>query len=370
MTDTDTENHTETDNRARSTSASSAHMATADLGPGGPVVSRFALGTMTFGVETAEADAHRQLDAFVDAGGTLIDTADVYGDGESERIIGRWLARRGGADDLIVATKGRFAPPPGSHGASRRSLHRSVDSSLRRLGTEAIDVYFVHGWDVATPVAETLDTLTSLVRAGKIHNIAWSNVTGWQLQQIVTTAALGGWVGPIAVQPQYNLLDRGIELEVLPCCLDAGLAITPWSPLGGGWLTGKYRRDRTPTGETRLGDDPRRGVEAYDVRNTARTWTILDEVGAVAAEHDRPMSHVALAWLLSRPGVAAVLLGARTVTQLRESLAAADLVLDDDQIDRLTRVSAIDLPPYPYGMLEDFCDVDVWRRLGPARPAG
>jgi aryl-alcohol dehydrogenase-like predicted oxidoreductase len=345
---------------------SSGTLSSAGLGAGGPIVSCFALGTMTFGAETDEDVARRQLDTFVDAGGTFIDTADVYGDGESERIIGRWAARRGGIDDLILSTKGRFAPPAGSHGASRRSLRRSVDASLQRLGTDAIDVYLVHGWDVHTPIAETLDTLTSLVRAGKIHDIGWSNVTGWQLQQIVTTASLGGFVSPIAMQPQYNLLDRGIELEVMPCCLDAGLAITPWSPLGGGWLTGKYDRETRPTGDTRLGDDPNRGVEAYDVRNTKRTWQIIEEVTAIAGEHGRPATHVALAWLLTRPGVASVLLGARTVEQLQDNLAAADLTLDDSQLDRLTTVSAIGLPPYPYGMIQDVCDVDVWQRLGTA----
>jgi aryl-alcohol dehydrogenase-like predicted oxidoreductase len=215
-------------------------------------------------------------------------------------------------------------------------------------------------------VAETLDTLTSLVRAGKIYSIGWSNVTGWQLQKILTTASLSGFVSPIVLQPQYNLLDRGIELEVMPCCHDAGLAITPWSPLGGGWLTGKYDRCERPTGDTRLGDDPNRGVEAYDVRNTARTWRIVDEVSAIAGEHGRPAAHIALAWLLSRPGVASVLIGARTNAQLQGNLAAADLVLDQGELDRLTAVSAIDLPPYPYGMIEDFCDVEVWQTLGTA----
>lgn len=342
----------------------SVPMPTAALGKGGPLVSRMALGTMTFGVETAEPDARQQLDTFVEAGGTFIDTADVYGNGESERIIGRWAADRGGVDDLIVATKGRFAPPVGSHGASRRGLRRAVDASLSRLGTEAIDVYFVHGWDDETPVAETLDTLSGLVRAGKIHDIAWSNVTGWQLQEIVTTARLGGYIAPVAMQPQYNLLDRGIEVEVLPCCLSAGLSITPWSPLGGGWLTGKYQRDAQPAGLTRLGEDPERGVEAYDTRNNRQTWKVLDEVAAVAAEVGRPSTHVALSWLLSRPGVASVLLGARTTEQLRDNLAASDLMLERAQLDRLTATSAFGLPPYPYGMIEDFCGVDVWRQLG------
>lgn len=204
------------------------------LGRAGPMVSGMSLGTMTFGVETDEREAFRQLDLFVDHGGTFIDTADAYGGGAAESIIGRWGRQRGGFNDLILATKGRFAPPPGSHGASRRSLVRSVDASLRRLQVEAIDVYFVHGWDRHTEVAETLATLGDLVRVGKLHHIAWSNLAGWQLQKVVSTAQSQGAPAPVALQPQYNLLDRGIELEVLPCCLEAGLGVTPWSPLGGG----------------------------------------------------------------------------------------------------------------------------------------
>jgi aryl-alcohol dehydrogenase-like predicted oxidoreductase len=337
---------------------------TSTLGRGGPIVSRFALGTMTFSVETNEDEAHRQLDTFVDSGGTFIDTADVYGGGESERIIGRWAKRRSGIGDLVLATKGRFGPPAGSHGASRRSLVRSVDASLDRLGVDAIDLYFVHGWDEATPVAETLDTLSALVRAGKIHHLGWSNVTGWQLQQIVDTADHGGYVRPVVLQPQYSLLDRHIEIEVLPCCLANGLSITPWGPLGGGWLSGKYRPDARPTGATRLGEDPNRGVEAYDIRNTPSTWQILNVVGAIAEEHGRPMSHVALAWLAARPGVGSILLGARTLEQLNDNLAAATLDLNETSLEQLTQVSNPGLPPYPYGMIEDYCDVGVWHQLG------
>lgn len=334
------------------------------LGRSGPIVSRFALGTMTFGAETDEAEAVRQLDLFVAHGGTFVDTADVYGQGASEEIIGRWARARGGLGDLVLATKGRFAPPPGSHGASRRSLVRSVDASLRRLGVEAIDLYFIHGWDLATDVADTLAALGDLRRAGKIHDIAWSNVTGWQLQKIVCTAEAGGFPVPVAVQPQYNLLDRGIEFELLPCCLEAGLGVTPWSPLGGGWLTGKYSAEARPTGETRLGEDPDRGVEAYDRRNTDRVHAILDAVRDVADRIDRPPSHVALAWLASRPGVAALLIGARTADQLADNLGAADLELDADDLDALTKVSAPGLPAYPYGMLQDACGMEVWRQLG------
>lgn len=339
----------------------------AQLGRSGLSVSRLALGAMTFGVETDEATAFAQLDAFRAHGGTLVDTADVYGDGESERIVGRWLADRR-PTETIVSTKGRFAPPAGSAGASRRSLVRSVDASLGRLGVDAIDVYFVHGWDGDTPVDETLDTLSGLVRAGKIHHVGWSNVTGWQLATIMTTARLGGQVVPCALQPQYNLLDRGIETELLPCALDEDLGVTPWSPLGGGWLTGKYRPDQRPTGDTRLGDDPDRGVEAYDTRNTDHTWNVLDVVDQVARRRDASMAQIAIAWLLTRPGVTSVLLGARTLDQLTDILDASSVELDIEDVTALTSVSAPGLAPYPYGMLEDFCDLCHWQHLGTTRP--
>ena len=341
-------------------------MPTALLGRSGLNVSRLALGAMTFGVESAEDVAFSQLDLFREAGGTLIDTADVYGDGESERIIGRWLADRRPAE-TIVSTKGRFSPPAGSAGASRRAIIRSVDASLGRLAIDAIDVYFIHGWDSDTPIAETLDTLSALVRAGKIHHVGWSNVTGWQLASIVTTARLGGYVVPCALQPQYNLLDRGIETELLPCALDEGLGVTPWSPLGGGWLTGKYRPEQRPTGATRLGEDPARGVEAYDTRNTRRTWEVLEVVDEIARRHDATMAEISIAWLLSRPGITSVLLGARTVDQLTDTLGAAAINLEVDDLDASTAVSAPGLPPYPYGMIEDFCDVQHWRLLQTSR---
>lgn len=340
-------------------------MPVAPLGPGAPRVSRLALGTMTFGAETDQAEAFAQLDAFVAAGGTHVDTSDVYGAGESERIIGRWLADRR-PEQVVVATKGRFNPPPGSSGASRRSLVRSLDASLDRLGVEAVDLYYVHAWDRHAPLEETLDTLSGFVRAGKVHNVGWSNVTGWQLARIMATARAGGHVLPVALQPQYNLLDRGIELEVLPCCLEEGLGVVPWSPLGGGWLTGKYRRDEGPSGATRLGEDPDRGVEAWAARDTDRTWAVLEVLEEVAARLGRPPAQVAIAWLLTRPGVATVLLGARTTGQLTDVLPAADLQLSDADIAALTRVSAPGLPPYPYGLAEEFSGMAHWERLGTA----
>ncbi|WP_306119007.1 MULTISPECIES: aldo/keto reductase [unclassified Roseitalea] len=341
-----------------------AHLPTRALGANGPLVSQLALGTMTFGAETGETEAFGQLDLFVERGGTLIDTADVYGAGASEAIIGRWSRQRGGMDDLIVATKARFAPPAGSRGGSRRAIRRCLDASLNRLQVDAVDLYFIHGWDRHTQIEETLATLGDLVAAGRIHNIGWSNLTGWQLQKIVSAARAGGYPLPVAVQPQYNLLERGVEIEVLPCCLDEAIALTPWSPLGGGWLTGKYGAQARPTGATRLGEDPDRGVEAYDRRNTERTYAILDVVRAVAERYGRPPAHVAIAWLLARPGVATVLLGARTVAQLADNLAAADLVLEAADLQALTEASAPGLPSYPYAFVQDWSGLEVWKTLG------
>lgn len=333
------------------------------LGRGGPIVSGFALGTMTFGTETDEAQAFRQLDLFVDHGGTFIDTADGYSGGRAEEIIGNWGHARGGMGDLILATKGRFSPPPGSHGASRRSLIRSVEASLRRLQTDAIDVYFIHGWDRHTDIIDTLATLGDLVGAGKIHNVAWSNVSGWQLQKIIATAKANNLPSPIALQPQYNLLVRGVEFEVLPCCLENGIALTPWSPLAGGWLTGKYSAQERPSGATRLGEDPDRG-EGYDRRNNDQTYAILGAAQAIADKYGRPLAHVALAWVASRPGVASILLGARTVDQLMDNLAAVDLTLDPSDLQRLTEISSTGALPYPYNFLEERCEMDIWKRLG------
>ena len=333
------------------------------LGKGGPFVSELGLGTMTFGVETDESEAHLQLDAFVAAGGTFIDTADVYADGESERIVGRWLASRR-PENVVVATKARFRPPPGSSGASRRGITKALDGSLRRLGTESIDVLYIHGWDPAADLLDTLATLDTAVAAGKVHNIGWSNTSGWQFQRILDTARHAGLVRPVVFQPQYNLLDRVIEWELIPLCLDQGIAICPWSPLGGGWLTGKYQRNTTPSGATRLGEDPERGVEAYDKRNNDRVWKIIDTAQAIADENGVWIGAVALRWLLTRPGVASVLLGARTLEQLLQSLTVVDVELGSGRLEGLTQVSAPGLPDYPYGMLERACGVTIWQNLG------
>jgi aryl-alcohol dehydrogenase-like predicted oxidoreductase len=323
------------------------------LGRSGTAVSHLALGTMTFGDETDETGSHEQLDVFVEAGGTLVDTADVYSAGRSEEIIGRWLAQRPGdvTERVVLATKGRFrmAEEPNGLGNSRRHLRRALDASLTRLGVDHVDLYQLHAWDPVTPIEETLGFLDDAVRAGKILYAGLSNFTGWQLQRTVDVAEHRHLDVPVTLQPAYSLLVREIEWEIVPACLQNGLGLLPWSPLGGGWLTGKYTRDQRPTGATRLGEDPQRGIEAYDKRSSERTWAIIDEVQKIAESRGVSMAAVALAWVAQRPGVSSVILGARTTDQLRDNLTAADLVLTDDEMARLDEVSDPQPAPYPYG---------------------
>ncbi|HET7735776.1 MAG TPA: aldo/keto reductase [Nocardioidaceae bacterium] len=325
------------------------------LGRSGLSVSSYCLGTMTFGNETDEAASHEQLDLFVEAGGTLIDTADVYTAGASEEIIGRWLAKRPVevTDRVVIASKARFAMGTDANdvGLSRRHLDRALDASLRRLGVETIDLYQPHAWDPLTPIEETLSWFDGAVRAGKIRYLGLSNFTGWQIQKTVDVADFRGWPSPVTLQPQYNLLAREIEWEIVPACEENGLGLLPWSPLGGGWLTGKYTRDQRPTGATRLGEDPERGVEAYDARaRSQRTWAVIDALQQVAEDRGVPMGRVALAWLHDRPAVTSVILGARTTEQLTDNLAAAGLHLDAEEAALLDAASDPAPAQYPYGL--------------------
>ena len=325
------------------------------LGHSGCAVSELCLGTMTFGAETDEAGSHEQLDVFVDAGGTLVDTADVYSAGMSEEIIGRWLSARPRevTERVVLATKGRFAtdPGPNGNGLSARHLTRALDSSLRRLGVDVVDLYQVHAFDPHTPMEETLRTLDGFAQAGKIRYYGLSNFTGWQLTKAVLTARALGLREPVTLQPQYSLIVREIEWEIVPAALDVGMGLLPWSPLGGGWLSGKYRRDQRPTGDTRLGEDPGRGMEAYDRRGSDRTWRVIDAVGRVAEGRGVSMAEVALAWVNHRPAVVSTIVGARTNEQLETNLRAAGLELSSEEYTVLDEASDLDATDYPYGEL-------------------
>jgi aryl-alcohol dehydrogenase-like predicted oxidoreductase len=309
---------------------------------------------MTFGSETDEATAWAQLDRFVEVGGTLVDTADVYSAGVSEEIIGRWFVARSTdfRRQVVLATKGRFpmGVGPNDLGLSRRHLACALEDSLRRLKCEAIDLYQVHAHDPHTPIDETLRFLDDAIRAGKIHYVGLSNFTAWQLQKAVDVADARGFSRPVTLQPQYNLLVREIEWEIIPACSAEGLGLLPWSPLGGGWLTGKYRRNERPTGATRLGENPNRGVEAYDRRSRAeRTWDAIAAVREIAGDRGSSMAQVALAWLIDRPTVTSVILGARTLEQLEDNLGAAGLHLSRAEIEQLDAASDPGPADYPYG---------------------
>src|SRR3984957_10296098 len=325
------------------------------LGSSGCAVSSLALGTMTFGTETDEDGAHAQLDRFVEAGGTLVDTADVYSHGVSEKIIGRWFARRpaDATEPVVLATKGRFAmaDDPNGAGLSARHLTRALDASLARLGLDSVDLYQVHAFDPLTPLEETLRALDGFVRAGKIRYYGLSNFTGWQLTKAVHLARALNVAAPVTIQPQYSLLARETEWEIAPAALDAGLGLLPWSPLGGGWLSGKYRRDQRPAGATRLGENPDRGMEAYDRRGTERTWNVIDAVQKVAEDRGVSMAEVALAWVTDRPAVTSTILGARTISQLETNLRAAGVHLTKAETAALDAASDPHVTDYPYGEL-------------------
>ena len=324
------------------------------LGNSGAIVTKFCLGTMTFGSEADESMSHMLLDDYAAAGGNFIDTADVYSAGASEEIIGRWLKTHPTeAAQMIVATKARFpmGAGPNDLGISRNHLGHALDASLKRLSVERIDLYQMHGWDALTPIEETLRFLDDAVSAGKISYYGFSNFLGWHVAKASELAKARGYSQPVTLQPQYSLLVRGIEIEIVDACRDAGMGLLPWSPLGGGWLSGKYRRDAVPTGASRLGENPIRGMEAYAPRNEQeRTWRILDAVQSMAKAHGRSMAQVSLAWVAQQPAVTSVILGARTRVQLADNLAAASLELSQDELGLLNVASASVLEDYPYGV--------------------
>jgi aryl-alcohol dehydrogenase-like predicted oxidoreductase len=327
------------------------------MGNSGCAVSSLCLGTMTFGTEADETVSHQQLDRFAEAGGTMVDTADTYSAGRSEEIIGRWFASRPAevTEPIVLATKGRFPvgrdTSPNGAGLSARHLTRALDASLRRLGRDTVDLYQVHSFDALTPMEETLRTLDQFVRAGKIRYYGLSNFTGWQLTKAVHLARALNVAGPVTLQPQYSLLAREIEWEIVPAVIDAGMGLLPWSPLGGGWLSGKYRRDQRPAGATRLGEDPGRGMEAWERRGTDRTWHVIDAVQKVAEDRGVSMAEVALAWVNDRPGVSSTILGARTMEQLEVNLRSAGLHLSGAETAALDAASDPHPVDYPYGEL-------------------
>jgi aryl-alcohol dehydrogenase-like predicted oxidoreductase len=322
-------------------------MDTAPLGP--LTVGRLALGTMLMGDRTPADEAHRMLDAFVDAGGNLVDTADVYGDGESERVLAPWLARR--RDDVVLATKVRFtvSEPPGQ-GLAPDRIRAACDASLRRLGTDVIDLYQVHAPDPNVALEETLGALDGLVRAGKVRALGASNYPAWLLAWAVALQDRHGWSPFVGLQAQYSLVERSIEVDALPFARAAGLGILPWGPLGAGFLSGRQRRGHEMPAGSRMataGDDYE---EAPSRRAIERNFQVLDAAEAIAAEHGATVPQVALAWMLSVQGITAPIIGPRTFEQLQDLLGSVGLVLSAEERARLEDPAP---PPdlYPNGML-------------------
>ncbi|GAB6902267.1 aldo/keto reductase [Kineosporia succinea] len=321
------------------------------LGRSGLRVSTITMGTMTFGgkggfaaVGNTQIDvARRQIDQALEAGVNLIDTADVYSDGLSEEITGEVL--QGRRDDVLLATKARMVvgPGPNDGGASRHHIIRSVERSLKRLRTEHIDLYQIHEWDGQTPLEETLEALDSLVRSGKVRYVGASNYSGWQLMKALATSDAYNYQRYVSQQIHYTLQAREAEQELVPLTLDQELGILVWSPLAGGLLSGKYRRGvDAPKGSRHLTDWNEPPVHDED-----KLYDIVDALVEIGAAHDVSAAQVALAWLLGRPGVTSLIVGARTEEQLADNLAAADLVLTDDERSRLDDVSRTPLK-YPY----------------------
>ncbi|MEA3336249.1 MAG: aldo/keto reductase [Chloroflexota bacterium] len=324
------------------------------MGKTGLKVSALCLGTMTFGRDTDEKTSFEIMDRFMEDGGNFLDTANVYTRGVSEEIVGRWLQGKK-RQDLIIATKVRFpmGEGPNELGLSRKHILDSVEDSLRRLGTDTIDLYQVHGWDPITPLEETLSTLNDLVRSGKVRYVGASNFSGWQIQKAVDLSRHNGWEAFTCLQPLYNLLDRSIEWELVPVCMNEGLGIIPWSPLRGGWLSGKYQRGMTaPIEGTRIDQAEKGGwSEAWSLYNLERTWAIIDALLEVAKDEGKTPAQVALNWLHHRPGVTAPIIGVRTVAHLEDNLGAVGWALSDENMAQLTTVSKPDLH-YPYDWMQ------------------
>ncbi|NHN29860.1 aldo/keto reductase [Paenibacillus agricola] len=320
------------------------------MGKTGLQVSELCLGAMTFGRETSEQDSFSIMDRFVQEGGNFIDTADVYTNGASEEIVGRWLKQKK-RDDFVVATKVRFGMGSGPNdvGLSRKHILAGVEASLRRLGTDYIDLYQVHAWDPKTPLEETLGTLNELVKSGLVRYIGASNFRGWQLQKAVDLSKHKGWEPFACLQPQYNLLSRATEYEIIPVCLSEGIGVIPWSPLRGGWLSGKYHKHmELPPEDSRVSQAESKGwSESWKNYNNDYTWKVLDALYAVAADAGKTPAQTAINWLLQQEGVTSPIIGARTIGQLESNLGASGWALSRDQVDRLNEASMLHVT-YPY----------------------
>jgi len=327
------------------------------LGNSGLLVSELALGTMIFGEDsergTSGDEAKRMIYHYLDLGGNHFDMADVYSGGQAEEIVGE--AVKGRREQVVLTTKVRWPMGSGVNdvGLSRYHIQLGVDASLRRLKTETIDVLYLHGWDPLTPLEESLRTCDDLVRAGKVRYIGVSNFKAWQIMKAMAISDKQGWIGFIAAQYQYSLIVRDVESEFIDLCQSEGMGLVVWGPLGGGFLSGKYRTGQRPqsASDGRLAVTPDASEESWVRRSTDQNWRILDTVNNIVKNHPgSTTSQISLAWLLTRPSVASVIVGARNLNQLIDNLTVVNLELAEDEIAQLNAVSELALA-YPYRMI-------------------
>jgi aryl-alcohol dehydrogenase-like predicted oxidoreductase len=321
------------------------------LGRSGLRVSPVTLGTMTFGQNWGwgadVGEARRIFDLYIDRGGNFVDTSVNYTEGASERILGEFIKDK--RDRIVLATKFTMAREPGnpnSGGNHRLNMVRSVEQSLRQLGTERIDLLYLHGWDITTQPDEVMRGLDDLVRAGKIHYAGICNTPAWRIAEMQTIADLRGWSPFVALQIEYSLLERTVEHELIPMAAALGLGVLPWSPLGGGVLTGKYARSDVADSRDATVSPTRKGVIASSGHLNERSLAIADVVRSIADEIQATPSQVALAWTLGNPAVTSPVMGARTLAQAEDNLGALGILLSDQHLDRLERASAPD-PVFP-----------------------
>lgn len=351
------------------------------LGRSGLRVSPLCLGTMTFGTEWgwgAEESVSRSLfDRYLETGGNFIDTADGYTGGKSEELVGKFIRENGVRDRIVLATKFTFnADPkdPNAGGNGRKNIYRALEGSLRRLNTDYIDLYWLHAWDTVTPVEEVVSTLNDLVRQGKIRHYGFSDTPAWYIARAYTLAEKDAAERLIALQFEYSLVERNIEREHIPVALELGLGVCPWSPLASGFLSGKYRRDRAASGDSRLEklkDSENPGFKKF----TDQNWKILGVLLEVADQIGRPPAQVALNWVATQPGVTSTILGASKLSQLVDNISALDFSIPSELRGRLNAASA---PPsiHPYVFFEPFLQgmihgarIQAWSRSSDHSPS-
>ena len=299
------------------------------MGRSGLQVSRICFGTMTFGQGADEEMSFKLMDRFTELGGTFLDTADAYGGGVSEEIVGRWIKERGVRDQVVLATKVQspMGDRPNERGLSRIHILRGVEDSLRRLQTDVIDLYQIHRWDFESEPEETLEALTDLVRSGKVRYIGCSNLKAWHLYKYLTLSKKNAWSRFISLQPLFSALNRSIENEILPLCAEKGVGVMVYNPLAGGVLTGRYRRGEAPSTGTRLGD-----MQSYQGRYfTERSLDIVDGFVAAAQARGVTPAQLALAWVMAEPRVTCPIIGARTMEQFNDTIGGLDITLSPEE---------------------------------------